>query len=202
MFLFAGVFPEQQLRGILKNSSIYTNFQANVWRSSFIVKELSVPSRQSLKLYKINSSKNLTLQRQALAAACKLDVLKGCVRYIFASLFLSLNESTFQNKKKSFLFHFKSSFRSQENQILEFYIFKFHDVIKCLSVKQEIHALNNLGSKYSLLMKFGQFMSYYKRKIFIEKFYKNWFHVLLCLLRIKHNFYWKMKCLKQVIYIY
>ena len=25
-------------------------------------------------------------------------------------------------------------------------------------------ALSNLGSKYSLFMKFGQFMSYYKRK--------------------------------------
>ena len=29
--------------------------------------------------------------------------------------------------------------------------------------------LNNLGSKHSLLMKFGQFMSYYKRKKFIKK---------------------------------
>ena len=33
--------------------------------------------------------------------------------------------------------------------------------------------LNNLGSKHSLLMKFGQFMSYYKRKKIIKKFYKN-----------------------------
>ena len=52
--------------------------------------------------------------------------------------FLSLNESTCQTGKDVFLFHFKSSFRSQENQILEFYILKFHDVIKCLSIKQEI----------------------------------------------------------------
>ena len=43
------------------------------------------------------------------------------------------------NWERCFLFHFKSSFRSQENQILEFYILKFHDVIKCLSIKQEIH---------------------------------------------------------------
>ena len=34
---------------------------------------------------------------------------------------------------------FKSSFRSRENQILEFYILKFHGVIKCLSIKQQIH---------------------------------------------------------------
>ena len=43
------------------------------------------------------------------------------------------------NKEKYFLFHFKSSFRSRENQILEFKIFKFYDVIKCPSIKQGIH---------------------------------------------------------------
>ena len=53
--------------------------------------------------------------------------------------FLSINKSTCQTGKNVFFFHFKSSFRSRENQILEFYIFKFHDVIKCLSIKQEIH---------------------------------------------------------------
>ena len=53
--------------------------------------------------------------------------------------FLSLKESTSETRKNLFLFHFKSSFRSPENQILEFYIFKFHDVIKCLSIKQEIY---------------------------------------------------------------
>ena len=47
--------------------------------------------------------------------------IKGCVRY-------------------------KSSFRSRENQILEFYIFKFHDVIKCLNIKQEIHFTELLGN--------------------------------------------------------
>ena len=30
-----------------------------------------------------------------------------------------------------------------------------------------------MGSKRTLLMKFGQFMSYYKRKNFMRKFYKN-----------------------------
>ena len=43
--------------------------------------------------------------------------IKGCVCYIFASLFLDINESTYQIKKKSFLFYFKTSFRSRENQI-------------------------------------------------------------------------------------
>ena len=43
-----------------------------------------------------------------------------------------------------FLFHFKSSFRSGENQIVDFQIVKFHDVIKCLSIKQEIHFTEQL----------------------------------------------------------
>ena len=39
------------------------------------------------------------------------------------------------NQEKCFLFHLKISFRSGENQILKFHIFKFRDVIKCLSIK-------------------------------------------------------------------
>ena len=43
------------------------------------------------------------------------------------------------NSEKRFYFTLmKSSFHSQENQILEFYILKFRDVIKCLSIKQKI----------------------------------------------------------------
>ena len=62
----------------------------------------------------------------------------GCVCYICASLLLSLKKSTSQTRGKK-LFHFRSCFSSRENQILEFYISKFHDVIKCLSIKQEIY---------------------------------------------------------------
>ena len=51
--------------------------------------------------------------------------------------------------------------------------FQVYDVIKCLSIKQEIHLLNNLGSKHSLLIKFGQLMSYYKRKKIYEKNLQN-----------------------------
>ena len=67
-----------------------------------------------------------------------LTFFKGCVRYIFASLFLNLNE------KKCFLFHLKSSFFFRENQISKFYIFDCHDVIKCPSIKQEIHFTEHL----------------------------------------------------------
>ena len=69
----------------------------------------------------------------------KISILKGCVRYICASLFWSLNESTCQTGKNVFYFTSKSLFHSRENQILEFYIFKFHYVIKYLSIKEEIH---------------------------------------------------------------
>ena len=67
-------------------------------------------------------------------------------------------------------------------------------------------SLNNLGSKHSLLMKFGQFMSYYKRKTFVKKILQklrpqNWSHALLCVQRIRYNFCQKMKFLKQAIYI-
>ena len=65
--------------------------------------------------------------------------LKGCVCYICASLFFESKRKHLSNYEKCFLFHFKSSFRSRENQILEFYFFKFHDVIKCLIIKQETH---------------------------------------------------------------
>ena len=62
-------------------------------------------------------------------------MFKGCVRYIFASLFFTAKREQEENKK---------------------YIL-----------------LSNLRSKHSLLMKFGQFMSHYKRRTFIRKFYKN-----------------------------
>ena len=86
--------------------------------------------------------------------------------------FLSLKESTWETRKNVFLFHFKSSFRSRENQILEFEIFKFHDVIlpehrtrnKFYGITREVN---------SLLMEFDQFMSYHKRKRFIRKLYEN-----------------------------
>ena len=58
--------------------------------------------------------------------------------------FLSLKESTWETVKM-FLFHFKSCFCSRENQIIEFEIFKFHDVINCLSIKKEIHFTEKLG---------------------------------------------------------
>ena len=96
----------------------------------------------------------------------------------FLVRFLRLKESTAETRKleklESFLFNFKSSFRSRENQSFVFYIFKFPEVIKYLSIKEIKYIfLYNLESKNSLLMKFGQFISYYKGKTFVKIFYKN-----------------------------
>ena len=46
--------------------------------------------------------------------------LKCCDRYIFVSLFFKSKRQNLWNKEKCFLFHFKISFGSWENQILEF----------------------------------------------------------------------------------
>ena len=82
--------------------------------------------------------------------------IKSCVRYIFSSLFFKCKRELLRNQKNCFLFHFKSSFCSWENQSLEFEILRFLDVIKHLRVKQEIH----FGNKNTLLIKFEKFMSY------------------------------------------
>ena len=46
--------------------------------------------------------------------------VKGCVCYIFAGLFCMSKREHFQNNEKCFLFHFKRSFHSWDNQILTF----------------------------------------------------------------------------------
>ena len=45
--------------------------------------------------------------------------------------------------------------------------------MKYIKQNKKYILLNNLGSKHSLLIKLGQFMSYYKRKNFLKKFNKN-----------------------------
>ena len=64
-----------------------------------------------------------------------LLVLKA-VSATFLLVFFKSKREHLSNYEKCFLFHFKSSFRSRENQILEVYIFKFYDVIKFLSINE------------------------------------------------------------------
>ena len=99
-------------------------------------------------------------------------ILKGCVRYIFTSLFFISKREHLWNKEKCFLFHFESSFRSWDNQILTFQIFKCHDVIKYPSINtKHIYWITwevktvwqwNLAS-----------LSYYKIKFFFKNSVKN-----------------------------
>ena len=67
------------------------------------------------------------------------SMFKGCVHYIFASLFYMSKGEHWWNKKKCFLFHFENSFRSWDNQNMTFQIFECHDIIKCLSMKHKTH---------------------------------------------------------------
>ena len=48
----------------------------------------------------------------------KARTLKGCVHYIFASLFFMSKREHLWNKEECFSFHQESSFHSRENQIL------------------------------------------------------------------------------------
>ena len=77
-------------------------------------------------------------------------LVKACFRYIFTSLFCMSKREHLWNKEKCFSFHFESSFRSWDNQILYFQIFKRHDVIKCLNMKREIHFTEQLGKQTQL----------------------------------------------------
>ena len=65
--------------------------------------------------------------------------IKIYLKFVSATFLLFCFLIVLRNQEKCFLFHFKSSFPPQENQSLEFQMFKFHDVIKCQSIKKEIH---------------------------------------------------------------
>ena len=95
-------------------------------------------------------------------------MLKGCIPYIFASLFCMSKREHLRNKEKCFLFHFKSSSRSWDNQlfnILDIQVSWRHQMPKH---ETRNTLLNNMESKRSLVMKFGEFMQYYQI-IFLSK---------------------------------
>ena len=63
-----------------------------------------------VKSFKLSKTKCGYIMNFGLAPYYKDLLLKGCVRYIFASLFLGLNESTCQTKKNTFYFTSKALF--------------------------------------------------------------------------------------------
>ena len=66
-----------------------------------------------------------------------LMVVSATFLLVYFVILKGRNKEKEKNKEKYFLFHFKSSFRSWDNQILNFHMFKSHDIIKCLSMKHE-----------------------------------------------------------------
>ena len=68
-----------------------------------------------------------------------LDALKVLSTTFLLVCFVRLKNIPLERRTKGFYFASKSSFRSGDNQILTFQMFKYYDVIKCLSTKHETH---------------------------------------------------------------
>ena len=96
------------------------------------------------------------------------EYLKGCVHYIFTSFFVCLKESTWETKKNAAYFTSKAPL---VYEIINFWHFRYSNIVMSSNAQAwntKHISLNNLGSKRSLVMKFGQFMQYYKI-IFLSK---------------------------------
>ena len=87
---------------------------------------------------------------------------------------LSLKDSTCETRKIFFYFISKALFVLEKSKIQNFRYSSFLTSSNAYAKSKQYLLLNNLGSKHSLLIKFGQFMSYYKRKYFIKKLQKNY----------------------------
>ena len=77
--------------------------------------------------------------------------------------FKGLNESTCQIKKNVFYLTSKPLFILEN---IKFQNSTFSNFMTSSNTNKKYISLNNLESKHSLLMRFGQFMSHYKRKSF------------------------------------
>ena len=104
--------------------------------------ELLHGSKQHMFLKVLTAKKVFNFSKRPLHASTaysKFTILKVIwVCHIFAGSFCKSKREHLWNKEKCFLFHFKSSFHSWNNQILTFQIFKCHDIIKCLNMKHGI----------------------------------------------------------------
>ena len=86
--------------------------------------------------------------------------------------FVSLKESYCKTRKNAFYFISKALLVLE---IIKFWHSRYSNIMmssnaQAWNTKQIL--LNNLGSKRSLVMKFGQFMQYYKIFFFIKKLYE------------------------------
>ena len=98
---------------------------------------------------------------------CLRIFFKGCVRYIFASLFFKSKGEHLGNKEKCFFISLQKFFsfaRKSNFRIWDKHLPKHRTRNKFYWITREVN---------SLLMEFDQFMSYHKRKRFIRKLYEN-----------------------------
>ena len=102
-----------------------------------------------------------------------LMFFKGCVRYILASLFLSIKECSLCEARKKKLFHFKSSFwfsRKSNFRILDIQISRR---LKIPKHKTKTFLLNNLETKDSVSMNLTNLCHITKGKKFLKNFHIN-----------------------------
>ena len=85
--------------------------------------------------------------------------------------FVCLKESTCETRKNAFYFTLKVL---HVLEIIKFSHFRYSNTMTSSNAQEwnTKHILKNLGSKRSLVMKFDQFMQYYKIIFFIKKFYE------------------------------
>ena len=83
--------------------------------------------------------------------------------------FICLKESTCETRKNTFYFTSKALLVLE---IIYFWHFGYSNIMTLSNALawNTKHILSNLGSKHSLVMKFGQFVQYYKIIFLIKKF--------------------------------
>ena len=67
------------------------------------------------------------------------EILKGCVHYILGSLFFKSKKEHLGNLEKGFFISLQKFFSFSKKSNVRILDIHFHDVIKCLSIKQEIN---------------------------------------------------------------
>ena len=100
-----------------------------------------------------------------------------------------LDWKPFRNDEKWFLFHLKSSFRSQDTWVFvtTFWLYRKNDLIRKIRLTAKfmtslpgfqtiaIHTFANISqSKGNQTMKFSQLIEYYKTNIFLQKLCRKW----------------------------
>ena len=86
--------------------------------------------------------------------------------------FICLKKSTFETRKNVFYFTLKALVILE---IIRFWLFRYSDVMMSSNAQvwnAKHILLNNLGSRHSLVMKFGQFMKHFRINFFIKTIYE------------------------------